>query len=526
MKNEILVTKSNRCCPQCESQMSENCEYYGRIHYNGEMWYTSGCQHCACNSGRVLCMNVQCESTFCLKDEIMVKKKDECCISCRKPMYCAVPDGSGALVKENEFWMPNTVDYEQKKSTSSCKLCQCVEGRLQCYSKSCKTAKYPSYAHVSVYLNEKKEINARTIPFLADFIKTLRKDSLVFVSSGPTQSNLYIDESPVVVFNLKEIAQSKVYYMPSYVEQNEDDNDDEPRRNDFVTLSFVSSDNQTVNNVLIEFEIFKSRTDKENFDLAKLNRNDELSRTVKTLRIHAQDKITAAPRKTIFIHPGEAIKLTSAELKPKSLPRKSTNGDKLIYFLVSGNPKYGELKLKKVFSPGNMDEQAPLGWNKVNDIYLEKPVREFTQLDLDNGNVWYEPYNDFMLLIDQNTNMMSGRVPGEGCRNRTAKARQPCPYGENCAPGESDENYITVEADDYDDDCNEEFNGNTEQPTVYSNNGVDSSQQAKYDHCMFEVYDQDRLDELISKEIIHFSIQKEIINETVLGLEVSFTFHI
>jgi hypothetical protein len=37
-----------------------------------------------------------------------------------------------------------------------------------------------------------------------------------------------------------------------------------------------------------------------------------------------------------------------------------------------------------------------------------------------------------------------------------------------------------------------------------------------------KVYDQDKLDELISKEIIHFSIQKEIINETVLGLEVCF----
>lgn len=70
-----MVRKSNRCCAQCESQMSENCEYYGKMHYNGEMWYTSGCQHCACSSGRVICMNVQCESTFCLKDEIMVKKK-------------------------------------------------------------------------------------------------------------------------------------------------------------------------------------------------------------------------------------------------------------------------------------------------------------------------------------------------------------------------------------------------------------------------------------------------------------------
>ena len=35
-----------------------------------------------------------------------------------------------------------------------------------------------------------------------------------------------------------------------------------------------------------------------------------------------------------------------------------------------------------------------------------------------------------------------------------------------------------------------------------------------------KVYDQEQLDLLISKEIIHFSIQNEVINETVLGLEV------
>ena len=93
------MTKSHRCCPRCESQMSENCEYFGRIHYNGEMWYTQGCQHCACNSGRVICMNVQCQSQFCLRDEIMVRKKDECCISCRKPAVCRLDHDNKTLIK-------------------------------------------------------------------------------------------------------------------------------------------------------------------------------------------------------------------------------------------------------------------------------------------------------------------------------------------------------------------------------------------------------------------------------------------
>lgn len=70
--------------------MSENCEYHGKLYYNGEMWYTNGCQHCVCVSGRVICMNVECESKFCLKNEIMVKKKDDCCVTCRKPKICTI----------------------------------------------------------------------------------------------------------------------------------------------------------------------------------------------------------------------------------------------------------------------------------------------------------------------------------------------------------------------------------------------------------------------------------------------------
>ena len=85
-----MISKSNDCCPQCVSQVSENCEYNGRMHYNGDMWYNNGCEHCACDFGKVVCMSVQCESQFCLKDEIMVKKKDECCIQCRKPTYCTI----------------------------------------------------------------------------------------------------------------------------------------------------------------------------------------------------------------------------------------------------------------------------------------------------------------------------------------------------------------------------------------------------------------------------------------------------
>jgi hypothetical protein len=80
--------------------MSENCEYYGRIYYNGEMWQAQDtCEHCACNFGQVTCMNIQCESKFCMSDEIMISKKDECCIRCRKLEECIIVNQSGKMNK-------------------------------------------------------------------------------------------------------------------------------------------------------------------------------------------------------------------------------------------------------------------------------------------------------------------------------------------------------------------------------------------------------------------------------------------
>ena len=106
--DEILVSKSNRCCPECESKMnSDNCEYYGRNYMNGEIWYTKNCQHCACNGGKVTCMNVECESKFCLKNEIMVRKKNDCCMQCRKPMTCHVSEGNIVLQVEKNIFFVN-----------------------------------------------------------------------------------------------------------------------------------------------------------------------------------------------------------------------------------------------------------------------------------------------------------------------------------------------------------------------------------------------------------------------------------
>lgn len=427
-------------------------------------------------------------------------KKDDCCIHCRKPFYCKINENF--KIKENDFWMPNSVDFNQKKSSNPCKVCQCVEGELVCYTKSCENAKYPSFAHLNAYYNENKEINARTIPFLADFIKGMSKDTMIYVSSGPKYSSLYIDDKPVNYFKLGDIGSSKVYYKLDSIDDFSTLNTDDKHKssgeqedlnllkqtNDFAVLSLISPDNKTIHNILIQFEIFKSTDDQDELnELLKPRKEDSLlSRSIKNLNqntdrnprgfeksnTQSKDhlKLSQTPRKTIFIQPGESIKLTSNELKPKTLP-PNTNPDKLIYFLVSANPKYGELKLKKVFTS---DESVPAGWNKVNDLYLEKPVKDFTQNDLDNGNVWYEPYNDFSSLNNVNLN--------SGCRNKTGGKPKPkkrlCPYGEDCDEYPNEES----EEDEENTNCNEEPYSNL--PSLSFN--IDSS-QAKYDHCLFEV---------------------------------------
>lgn len=331
---------------------------------------------------------------------------------------------------------------------------------------------------------------------------------------------MFKDGKPTTQFNLGDIASSKIYYKSSSTDLMSEDDDADLlsgiNHNDYVTLSFVSKENGNIYNVLIQFEFKDSNESADPSADLLLRSIKNVNSTIGRLEVERnirgydnklllvnnnnnKDLNKIPPRKTIFIHPGEAIKLTSNELKPKNLMDlpDGSSSNKLIYFLVSGNPKYGELKLKKAYSSDELN-QTPLGWNKVNDIYLEKTVKEFTQADLDNGNVWYEPYNDIPLSA---ANDFGNSIV---CANKTSKKdskKKPCLPGEMCIQ-------------DIDTDC-EQLNSGSSFSSSSSN-----SNNAKYDHCMFEVYDQDKLDELISKEIIHFSIQNEIINETVLGLEV------
>jgi hypothetical protein len=170
--DEMLISKNNQCCPKCVPKTEENCEYFGKTYYNGDIWYMNGCQHCACDYGRVLCSTVECESKFCLRDEIMVKKKDECCVECRKPMYCQIEKTK--RIKENDYWSPD-----------SCKVCQCVLGEPRCFIGECSDpSSFVTHSQVTIRFVTETELDMVDLGFLKGLKKLLNKDSIIQVVSG------------------------------------------------------------------------------------------------------------------------------------------------------------------------------------------------------------------------------------------------------------------------------------------------------------------------------------------------------
>ena len=52
-----------------------------------------------------------------------------------------------------------------------------------------------------------------------------------------------------------------------------------------------------------------------------------------------EEVLLKSTHKTIFVTPGEAVKLTPNELKPKNI---NLNIERLMYNMVSGKPKFGK----------------------------------------------------------------------------------------------------------------------------------------------------------------------------------------
>ena len=155
-----------------------------------------------------------------------------------------------------------TIERTSKSQPKTCKMCQCTENNLECYSKSCKDLKYPSFSYLKINLNQKKQLNARTIPFFADIIKSMNKKSLVFVTAGPKFGKIYNNNKSIEQFTVGDVTSSKIYYRLNQNEFDEkltnlktNDPNEYMNPNDYIVLSFVTHETGHVHNILIIFEI-------------------------------------------------------------------------------------------------------------------------------------------------------------------------------------------------------------------------------------------------------------------------------
>ena len=184
------------------------------------------------------------------------------------------------------------------------------------------------------------------------------KESLVFVAAAPRYAQIYRSGKPVRSFTVADVAAAKLYYklnpwdelgLADTVKQS--DAAIEMlllNYHDYAVVSFVAA-NGSVHCVLLMFE-FQRALEGEDSLLEQaspwfIRGDNERSvrgyndRQLKEALVSASS-LKSPPRKTIIVHPGESIKLTTSELKPKGLGA-NVNLNRLVYFLVSGAPKYG-----------------------------------------------------------------------------------------------------------------------------------------------------------------------------------------
>lgn len=120
-------------------------------------------------------------------------------------------------------------------------------------------------------------------------------------------------------FTLNDFEVSKLVYK-HFKEENSP-------QSDYVVLSTVSPYSGFVYTILLKIRLDQTR------------KSYELSSELGNKVMHDEDVELKSAYKTIHVIPGEAIKLTPSELKPKNI--NSNIIDRLMYNMVSGKPKYG-----------------------------------------------------------------------------------------------------------------------------------------------------------------------------------------
>ncbi|KAL1777523.1 kielin chordin [Sigmodon hispidus] len=121
------LTPPGECCPICRP----GCEYEGQLHDEGASFLSSSnpCLQCSCVRSLVRCVPVKCLPSPCPEP---VLRPGHCCPACQAP---GCTDGNSHKDHGQEWTTPG----------DPCRICQCLEGRIQCRQRECASlCPYPA----------------------------------------------------------------------------------------------------------------------------------------------------------------------------------------------------------------------------------------------------------------------------------------------------------------------------------------------------------------------------------------------
>ncbi|KAM9446229.1 extracellular matrix organizing protein FRAS1 [Clarias gariepinus] len=137
-KGETKVRRPGQCCEECVSTKG-SCLYEATTRYHGDMWNGTGCEFCTCQRGQVLCQRVECARLECPRGEELVYLSGKCCPECKPSVSsCVYPhlQNEGEKTKVKNF---RRLANLESVSDGLCRECQCRDGHVTCYQRSCPT---------------------------------------------------------------------------------------------------------------------------------------------------------------------------------------------------------------------------------------------------------------------------------------------------------------------------------------------------------------------------------------------------
>ncbi|XP_029574000.1 extracellular matrix organizing protein FRAS1 [Salmo trutta] len=131
-KGQTKVKRAGRCCDECVAAKG-SCLYELTVRYHGDMWNTTDCEFCTCESGRVLCQRAQCARVECPTGSELVHLPGKCCPECQSLKTSCVYSDSDQSSGKPQRPLVN----QERWSEGPCRECECREGRVTCYLMTC-----------------------------------------------------------------------------------------------------------------------------------------------------------------------------------------------------------------------------------------------------------------------------------------------------------------------------------------------------------------------------------------------------